>query len=127
MQVTKVAWDAASTTLAVACLDDTCTLWQKQDASWKRRMVLRSKAGRFTCMRFLPADHAIITGASPYPCCCPLVIARLTPSEKGVALCTVFAVQGQQEVCCRNGIPCLRPSVLACEVSRAHGHSDGPA
>ena len=68
MQVTKVVWDAASALLAVACLDETCTLWQKQDASWRRSMVLRSKAGRFTCMRFLPADHAVVTGASPYPC-----------------------------------------------------------
>ena len=67
MQVTKVVWDATSALLAVACLDDTCSLWQRTGASWRRCLVLRSKAGRFTCMRFLPADHQLITGPTSHP------------------------------------------------------------
>ena len=88
MQVTKVVWDNASGTLAVASLDDTCSLWQRTDANWRRSMLLRSKAGRFTCMRFLPAEHALITGASPQPLLLApslRVHARLISSEKGLA------------------------------------------
>ena len=69
VQVTKVVWDATNAVLAISCLDETCQLWQRTRAGWRRLAVLKSKSGRFTCMCFLPGGEQLITGA-PF---CPVV------------------------------------------------------
>ena len=62
-QVTSMAWDAATGTLATSCLDNICRLWQNSGTAWSCCAELKSASGRFTCMCFPPADPHLVTGA----------------------------------------------------------------